>query len=43
MFTRGVPNVTQWVKNPVNRHEDVGSISGLSEWVKDLALLHAVV
>ena len=35
----GVPIVVQWVKNPNSIHEDVGSIPGLTQWVKDLALL----
>ena len=34
----GVPTVAQWVKNPSSIHEVVGSIPGLSQWVKDLAL-----
>ena len=35
----GVPLVAQWVKNPASIHEDVGSVPGLTQWVKDLVLL----
>ena len=33
----GVPTVAQQVTNPTSIHEDVGSIPGLTQWVKDLA------
>ena len=39
----GVPVVAQQVKNPTSIHEDVGSVPGLTQWVKDLALPRAVV
>ena len=38
---RGVPLVAQWVKNQHSVGEDQGSIPGLAQWVKDLALPQA--
>ena len=38
----GVPIVVQQVKNPSRIQEDVDSIPGLTQWVKDLVLLQTV-
>ena len=39
----GVPVVGQWLTNPTRNHEVAGLIPALAQWVKDLALLWAVV
>ena len=33
--------MAQWAKNPARMPEDVGLISGLTQWVMDLALPQA--
>ena len=37
-FTFRVPVLVQWLTNPTRNHEDVGSTSGLAQWVNDPVL-----
>ena len=41
--TEGAPAVAQLVKNPTSIYEELGSIPGLTQWVKDVALPQAAV
>ena len=34
----GVPVVAEWLTNQTRSHDVAGSISGLTQWVKNLAL-----